>query len=82
MKQLNNPKGAPAAPTSPAGPEASAIDLSAILVELIQTMITLTDVSTKSQANRLSKAKVVQKSSLFKEDQKSDARQFLAAYQM
>jgi hypothetical protein len=82
MEQLNNPGGAPAPPAGPAGPEAPAIDPAAILVELVQAMTTLADASTKSLANSLSKAKVVQKPSPFKGDQESDARRFLAAYQM
>ena len=63
-------------------PKAPIVDLAVILVELVQAMTTLADVSTKSLVNSLSKAKIVQKPSSFKRDQKCDARWFLAAYQM
>ena len=54
-------------------PKAPIVDLAVILVELVQAMTTLADAPTKSLVNSLSKAKIVQKPSSFKRDQKCDA---------
>lgn len=77
MERQNNPRGAPSAPQIP-----PVINLSAILMELVQAMTTLTDASIKSLANSLSKTKVVWKPFFFKRDHKSDVCWFLTAYQI
>jgi uncharacterized protein YnzC (UPF0291/DUF896 family) len=52
------------------------------MAQLVQTMTTLADILTMSLTNNLSKVKVVQKPSPFKEEQESNTHQFLEAYEM
>jgi hypothetical protein len=76
MDPNDNPGGGPAAddPAAPLAPDA--------MTTLAEAMANLAHISAMSLANNLSKAKAVQKPSPFKGEHGSDARRFLAAYDM
>ena len=76
MDPNNNPGGGPAAEDA-AGPPA--VDA---MTTLAEAMANLAHISAMSLANNLSKAKAVQKPAPFKGEHGSDARRFLAAYDM
>jgi hypothetical protein len=74
MDQENNPGGAAQPSVDPAAPDT--------MNQIAQAMATLVTVLTMQLANNLSKEKAVQKPSLFKGEQGSNTRQFLAAFTM
>jgi hypothetical protein len=80
MDPHNNPGGGPVPGAPPQVPIPPPV--TDMMAELATAMATLANVSTMQLANSLSKAKLVQKPSLFKGEHGTDVHRFLAAFTM